>query len=166
MLWMATRCDGEIISLSLYFYRGQGLCWVGFVLSVRKKGGVIRHGLYRHYWSAHGNYKRWIMGHQCVDLPRIRAKEIYCIDLILNKKNKKKKTRTNVMSSQCEKMRGSTLSSRQFHTFVLLEDIFQIKLSSSREWVLWSQLLPLTKHEGWHITNTVNMPFFLLSPKS
>lgn len=59
--------------------------------------------------------------------------------------------------------KGNQLSSHLVDMFTLLEDIFQIKLSSSRGWVLWSQFPPLTKHEGWHVTNAVNMLAFLLN---
>lgn len=60
--------------------------------------------------------------------------------------------------------KANQLSSHLVDMFALLEDIFQIKLSSSQGWALQSQLPPLTKHEGWHVKNAVNMFLWSSNP--
>lgn len=135
----------------------------GLYCCPRKKGGVIWQRFFCHYWFAAWEPDSYrVLGHECADFFAV------LISIL-----KKKIQITHVMSGQLEEITaqfspqsgirpsGGHISNQA----VIVTGTGLTKLSSAweRGGFLWSQLPQVTKHEGWHITNSANTPFFLLS---
>lgn len=135
----------------------------GLYCCPRKKGGVIWQRFFCHYWFAAREPDSYrVLGHECADFFAV-------FDLDIKEKNPNNTCDVRSVGRDNSSVLTSITHSSFWRTYFKPSchrhgnGFNQAVIGMGTGGFLWSQLPQVTKHEGWHITNSANTPFFLLS---